>query len=74
MRSRPCSRAPWSTSGRRPRPSCGSPFDASVDEANRPSHLDANSGVLRRELNARLSAEALSVEKVDVIAAKIPVA
>lgn len=47
-------------------------FDASVDEANRQAHLDANGGVLSGELAAELFAEAPSVEKVDVIAAKMP--
>ncbi|GAA2010410.1 antibiotic biosynthesis monooxygenase [Catenulispora yoronensis] len=49
-------------------------FDASVDEANRQAHLDANSGALSGELAARLFAESPSVEKVDVIAAKLPAA
>jgi quinol monooxygenase YgiN len=47
-------------------------FDASVDEANRQAHLDANLGALSGELAAQLFAGSPSVEKVDVIAAKIP--
>src|SRR2546425_10390235 len=47
-------------------------FDASADEADRQAHLDANGGTLAGELAAQLFAGAPSVEKVDVIAAKIP--
>ena len=49
-------------------------FDASVDEARRQEHLDSNLGTLSGELATRLFAGSPSVEKVDVIAAKLPAA
>ena len=49
-------------------------FDASIDEANRQAHLDANGGALTGELAMQLFAGSPSIEKVDVIAAKLPAA
>jgi quinol monooxygenase YgiN len=45
-------------------------FDASVDEAGRQAHVDANGDALRAA--AELFDGAPSVEYVDVIAAKLP--
>jgi quinol monooxygenase YgiN len=47
-------------------------FDASVDEANRQAHLDANGKSLSGPAAAELFAGSPSVEYVDVIAAKLP--
>lgn len=49
-------------------------FDASVDEANRQAHLDANAKTLRGPAAAELFAGSPVIEHVDVIAAKLPAA
>jgi quinol monooxygenase YgiN len=47
-------------------------FDASVDEANRQAHLEANGEALRGPAAAELFAGSPAIEHVDVIAAKLP--
>ena len=47
-------------------------FDASVDEADRQAHLEANGQALSGPAAAELFAEPPTIEYVDVIAAKIP--
>jgi quinol monooxygenase YgiN len=47
-------------------------FDASVDEASRQAHLDANVEALRGAAAVELFAASPSIEHVDVIAAKLP--
>jgi hypothetical protein len=47
-------------------------FDASVDEAHRQAHLEANGPALRGAAAAELFAGSPSIEHVDVFAAKLP--
>ncbi|MFI6831891.1 putative quinol monooxygenase [Kribbella sp. NPDC050241] len=47
-------------------------FDASVDEANRQAHLEADGETLQGPAAAELFAGQPSIERVDLIAAQLP--